>query len=482
MSKTKNIMFIAHHNNDFDHFLPLIVHLKKDEEINCKIIAFYTEHEILKNKIHKYICDFNGIKFDSMVDISYFKNFNRRISKIYKYVINKRGLSNPSGRNRSKFTYDKVESGTQINNFKQYILNIFEFIFIRYFVLYSIFLLTNNKMKKYIYSNNIDLAIIDHRKIDESFLDTNPLVRFVDVFTGKVDPMDLMLFRFAKAARDKKIAIFMMPHGPQPIIKPGGEHGYLKDPFNPDFLVMSSQNDLIVHHHMKSRKSTLFLGDPRFDIDWINYLESCSLKIYEGVLEKPNDKKVLLYLMDNYPFFPEDNQNYKFKIHKDILSLTNHFQNLEIWIKHHPRFVFEIPIDSFVDRDKQKNIKQFGNETDTNILLANADICLSLISTTLISPILQKRPIIFYNRWKEMIDAPTIYDKIGFQASSKEELIIQYKNIINCEYRIDEISLNNFYENVFSGNCLFENMTEKYARKIIDIMNGKKIFEMHLIK
>ena len=475
MEKTKNVLFIAHHNNDFDHFLPLIIHLKKDGEINCKTIAFYTKHEILKNKLHKYICDLNDIKFDSMVDISYFKNFNRLISKMYKYVINERGLSNPSGRIRSTPTCAKTISVKTTNNLKQNVLNYLEILLIRYFVLYSIFLLTDNKMRKYIDSNNIDLAIIDHRRIEESFLDTNPLARFVDVFTGKVDPMDLVLFRFAKATRANNIPIFMIPHGPQPILIPDGEGGYLKNPFNPDFLVVSSQNDLIVHHHMKSRMSTLFLGDPRFDIGWINYLESCVLKVYEGVVEKPKDKKVLLYLMDNYPFFPEDNQKYKFKIHKDILSLVNHFQNLEIWVKHHPRFVFEISIDSFVDRDKQKNIKQFGNDTDTNILLANADICLSAISTALISPILQKRPVIFYYRWKEMIDAPTIYDEVGFKASSKEELIIQYKNIINGEYRIDEVSLNYFYENVFSGICLYEDMTEKYARKIIKIMNGEKM-------
>lgn len=471
MEKTKNVMFITHHNNDFDHFLPLIIHLKKDGEINCKIIAFYTEHEILKNKLHKYICDLNDIKFDSMVDISYFKNLNRLISKIYKYVILNRGLSNPSERDRSTPKYGEKASGKR-RNIKRNIFNFFEFILIRYFVLYSIFLLTNNKIGKYIDSNKINLAIIDHRRIDESLLDSNPLTRFVDVFTGKADPMDLVLFRFVKVVRDKNIQIFMMPHGPQPILIPEGDSGYLKNPFNPDFLVVSSQNDLIVHHHMKSRKSTFFLGDPRFDIDWINYLESCALKISENIIDKPMDKKVLLYLMDNYPFSQEDNQKYKLKMHKDILSLVNHFQNLEIWIKHHPRFVFEIPIDSFVDKGKQKNIKQFGNNTDTNILLANADIYLSAISTTLISPILQKRPVIFYNRWKEIINAPTIFDEIGLKASSKYELIIQYERIINGEYKIDEASLNHFYENVFSGDCLYENMTEKYASKIIEILNN----------
>lgn len=470
--KLPNILFITHHNNDFDHFLPLIVHFKKNEEINCKIIAFYTEHEILKNKLHKYICDLNNIKFDSMVDISYFKILNRRINEIYKYVIIRRGLSNPSGRNRSISTYNKKSSGKWRNGIKRNIFNVFEFILIRYFVLYSIFLLTNNMIGKYIDSNKVDLVIIDHRRIDESLLDSNTITRFVDVFTRKADPMDLVLFRFVKVARNKNIQIFMIPHGPQPILIPEGDSSYLKNSFDPDFLIMSSQNDLIVHHHMKSRKSTLFLGDPRFDINWINYLELCALKISENIIDKPMGKKVLLYLMDNYPFSQEDNQKYKLKMHKDILSLVNHFQNLEIWIKHHPRFVFEIPIDTFVDKDKQKNIKQFGNNTDTNILLSKADICISCSSTTLISPVLQKTPTIFYEKWKEIHNATSIFDILEFKASNREELKIQMDKIFNNKYTISNSLLLQFSRNIFSVNYLYENMTNKYIKMINKILKS----------
>lgn len=470
MEKNKNVMFIVHHNNDFDHFLPLIIHLKKDGKINCKIIAFYTEHEILKNKLHKYICGLNDIKFDSMVDISYFKNLNRRFSNIYKYVINERGLSNPSGRNRSTPTYAKTISVKKTNNFKQNVLNFLDILLIRYFILYSIFLLTDNKMRKYIDSNNIDIAIIDHRRIEESFLDSNPFKRFVDVFTGKVDPMDLVLIRFAEAARANNLPIFMMPHGPQPILIPEGERGYLKNAFNPDFLVMSSQNDLIVHHHMQSRKSTLFLGDPRFDIDWINYLESCALKVYEGVIEKPGDKKVLLHLLDNAIY--SSDKKYKFELHKEVLSLVNDFNCIEIWVKHHPRHVFDFPLDDFIQSGLKTNIKQFGNDVDTNILIANADICITAGSTTLISPILQKRPVIFYKKWKEIQDAPTIYDNLKFNAYSKKELIAQCKKVINGEYEIEDSYLDYFYRNVFSGNCLYDNMAEKYGDKIKEIVDN----------
>jgi len=208
-----------------------------------------------------------------------------------------------------------------------------------------------------------------------------------------------------------------------------------------------------------------------FDLDWINYLESCAFKVYGPLLKKPGDKTVLLYLMDNFTYSSEGNQEYKLEMHKDILSLANHFPNQEVWVKHHPRYVFEIPIDDFIRKDRQKNIRQFGNDTDTSILLANADICLSASSTAFISQILQRRPVIFYDRWKEKLqDSFSIFDDLKFKVSSREELIVQYKKIINGEYAIDDSFLESFYKNVFSADSLSESMVEKYSEKIIEIM------------
>lgn len=491
MSKNKNILFIAHHNNDFDHFLPLIVHLKKDKEIHIKILAFYTKHEILKNRLHKYICDSNDINLDSMTDISYFKWINKVVIKTYGYVIAHRTLSDPGRRvvsspnimvkssrqNESKFKKIKWKIVKFIESPDDTFLKFLEFILIRYLVLCSIFLLTKNKMMNYIDSNYIDLAIIDHRVIDESLIDSNPVARFINVFTGKADPMDHVLFRFAKTVRERKIPVFMVPHGPQPILKkiPEGPLRPLKTPFRPDYLVIGTRNEFSKHGNMHGIKSTFCLGDPRFDIDWINYLESCALKVYESIVKKPKDKTVLLYLMDNAIYCSEGNQEYKLEMHKDILSLVNHFPNLEVWIKHHPRYVFEIPIDDFIHKDRQKNIRQFGNDTDTNALLANADICLSAASTTFISPILQKRPVIFYDRWKEKLqDSFSIFDGLTLKASSEEELVVQYKKIINGEYAIDDSFLESFYKNVFSGDSLYERMAEKYSEKIKEILGTDK--------
>ena len=86
MSKNKNILFITHHNNDFDHFLPLMVKLKK-EKMSVKVIAFYTKWDVLKNKLHKYICDDNQIYLDEMANICHLTNFNKTLLKIYRYIL-----------------------------------------------------------------------------------------------------------------------------------------------------------------------------------------------------------------------------------------------------------------------------------------------------------------------------------------------------------------------------------------------------------
>lgn len=475
----KRILFIAHHNNDFDHFLPLIVNYKKDRNISTKILAFYTKDGILKNKLHKYICTSNSIELDSMMDICHFGKINNLLNKIHLFVLThlKEGEKTDSRSKRIKqMTAGFIKS--PLNT----VLRFLHYSFLRYHVISSIFLLTQKNINKYIDSNNIDLVIIDQRTADESLIDSKPINRFIDAYTGKIDPMNLVLLRFAKTAREMKIPILMMPHGPQPISKPNIDPKNklriekLKDPFRPDFLFLGSEKELSSLHHMEGIRSTFYLGDPRFDIEWINYLESCALDVYGPTVTKPADKKVLLYLMDIFTYDLANNFEYKKRMHQDILSLVNYFPDLEVWVKHHPRDVFDIPLDDFIVNDKRRSIKQFGNDTDTNILLAKADICLAASSTVLISPILQRKPVIFYDKWKEVLqNATSIYDGVSFKASSRKELITQCEKILKGEYFIDDAYLEKLYRDVFSGNYLYENMLLKYNTQIDKILETYKI-------
>jgi hypothetical protein len=308
-------------------------------------------------------------------------------------------------------------------------------------------------------------------------IDAPLFVRFKNVVTKKSDPMNHVLFRFAKRVIDRNIPLMMIPHGPQPIlIEMPDEYGTLRPlskPFRSDYVVIGGRNEFTINRNIRNGglKETLFLGDPRFDLKWINYLESCALKVYESVVQKPKNRKVLLYLMDNFQYSLVDNQEYKLEMHKDILTLVNDFQDLEVWVKHHPRRVFDLPVKDFINPDRQKNIKQFGNNVDIHILTANADVCLSASSTAFISPILQKKPVIFYDKWKEKFQGVTsIFDDLKFKASSKEELRVRYKQIINGEYTIDDSFLQSFFTNVFSLDSPYTSMTEKYCDKIKEII------------
>ena len=485
MSINKNILFITHHNNDLDHFLPLAAHLKKEKQIDVKILAFYNKYELLQNRLHKYICYSNNIVLDSITDFFYFNRINGQIIKAYKYAINNAKDVKSSKQTEGRLEEIEWKIAVFLKSPVDTIISFLQVLLKKYIAFYSLFLLNENKILNYIHSNNIKLAIIDHREFDESLISSNPMINFINVITGKTDPLNHLMFRVAKIVRERKIPILMIPHGPQPISKKILDartrlrQRQILKPFRPDFLVVGNKNELLLLPNIHGLKSTLFLGDPRFDIDWINYLESCALDVYSSQVTKPKDKTVLLYLMDNFTYLPEGNQEYKLEMHKDILSLVNHFSNLEIWIKHHPRnvlrHVFEVSINDFILKERGKNIIQFGNNTDTNILSAKADICISASSTTFISPIFQKKPVILYDKWKEVHHATSIFDELESKASTREELIVQYKKIINGEYTIDDYVLLSFCKKVFSLDSLSESMVEKYAKNIIEIMNDEKI-------
>ena len=338
-------------------------------------------------------------------------------------------------------------------------LRFFKFFIERYLAISPIFLLTKKKMEKYIREYNINFTIIDIRTVDEVYIDINPIQRFILLVNQRrKGSMNNLLFRFIKTCRDKNIPIFMMHHGPYPIFWDFSNKNRInyKNIFKPDYLAISNKKNLDVYKKVAGLKDTFYLGDPRYDLDWINYLESCALKVYKNQIEKPNDKTVLLYLMDIFKFDKENtekNNQYKFEIYKDILSIVNEFDNLQIWIKHHPRNPYKIPIQDFINKEKQGNIKQFGNDVDTNILLALSDIRLATSSTTLINPLIQKRPVILYDRWKEKLDAITIYDNLKYNASSKEELKKQIQKILEKGYQIDDKFLKSFYKDVFSFPC-----------------------------
>ena len=180
----KNILFIAHNNNSYDHYLPLIINLKKDSRIKVKTLAFYHKYSILENKLHNYISEKNNNEIDSMIDICNLSFLNKKILRIYKLTSMKQ----------------INKEGGFFNQLANSILTCLQNISVKYFVICSFFFLSDKRIRKYIDHNNIDLLIIDHRKVDEK-IDLKPIDSLKKIIAGELDPMNCTIFRFGKICR-----------------------------------------------------------------------------------------------------------------------------------------------------------------------------------------------------------------------------------------------------------------------------------------
>jgi len=479
MPRSRNILFITHSNNDLDHFLPLFVGFKKDGTKNISALAFYNKNELLKNRLHNYICKENDIQLESFTDMFGLKPLSNFMIKLYKY----------SSANVKKIQYT-VAGHKRI---KRQIKNLFLFphdssiramyyISKKYVVLYSIFLIKYKHIMRYFTDEHFDLAIIDFRTIDEEYLTLKPLTKIKKIMRREFNTIDEIMFRFLAVAREQKIPILAIPHGPnyateKPIVAIAKD---CKSPFRPDFTIHCNTTGKSKDRKILGLKRSFLLGDPRYDPSWIDYVESCAVKLYSGVVKKSKDKKIVLYIasyISRHTFHID--AAYHQELHKDILSLVNHFSDIEIWMKFHPRLVFKVPIEEYVSMERRQNIKFFGNDVDTNVLMAMADIVVSPESSILTIPILHKKPLIYYHRWKEKtgdVTITTVYDECPFilKASNHNELKKQLENVLHKgRYGISDSDIAFFYKKMFSVDSPYENMTEKYIKTIDDIIENR---------
>jgi hypothetical protein len=87
-----------------------------------------------------HICEINDLDIDQMNQISFFSNINNLFYRIYNSINTKNEYKDKN-----------------INNFKK-LKELLNKIFIKYFVLCSIFLISNKKIDEYIKSNNITFS------------------------------------------------------------------------------------------------------------------------------------------------------------------------------------------------------------------------------------------------------------------------------------------------------------------------------------
>lgn len=475
----RNILFITHSNNDLDHFLPLFIEFKKDKNKEITALAFYHKNDLLKNRLHSYICKENSVELESYTDMFGFKWLSHFMTKLYIY---------------SFARVQKVQYiGSFIKKLKNRMKNLFSspraslirlmyYISKKYIVLYTIFFMTDKRIEKYFKKKKIDLVIIDLRTYDEEDLTLPPLKKMKKTMNLEINTIDDIMFRFLTVARKNNIPLLSIPHGPnyaseEPLYMIATEY---KKPFRPDYSIHCSLNQQQTDTLMLGIKKDLLLGDPRFDPAWIDYVEKCALELYKGQVQKPRDKKVLLYLgsyITRHSF--RIDPAYHQQLHKDILSLVNDFPEIEIWLKFHPRLVYKVPIEEYIIPERQQNIRFFGNETDTNVLTALSDMVVSPESSTLTIPVLHKKPLIYYYRWKEKtgtVRITTVFDECPFilKAANHEELKTQLDAVLRKGgYHVTDADVALFYKKMFSVDSPYDNMTKKYMDFIEDILEKK---------
>jgi len=465
-----SVLFITHHNNDFDNFLPVIIALKK-EGINIKIISFHHKHEILQNELQNYICNENSISLDSIIEMYYLKLLTRFIVRLHTFILDNKLLDTKillNRRNPKLIIRDFIkEPAKSILRFTRS----FCYFYLRFG---SLLLMNDKKCREYILKNNIKLVITDMRGIDQGQL---KLSKFGKIYKfikkGFLDTLHDSMFKFMYLAREEKIPIIMMPHGTYPVNDNSMHqklYGLEESGFKPDYLFLENNMTKYLYHGMRGIIETIPIGVPRYDVDWIKYLDACINKAYP---KKETKNKILLYIADCFPYKTNNDElwKYKFEREKEILSIVNHIEDIEIWVKHHPRNDHRIPIEVFISNGKQQNIKQFGIGHDTNVLVAHADICLSQLSSVFVSPIISKKPSIVYEKWKELFPgANTIFDYIKYRAKDVKELIALCKKILAEGYDFSDEDVKKYCMGIFPITEVGNTMTRNYVEKIKKIM------------
>ena len=152
------------------------------------------------------------------------------------------------------------------------------------------------------------ITVYLHKDIKDSFcpfLDQHKVrvvIKDVDYITQSANRFK---FNLLMCARDKKIPIVMMPHSHEcyfekPVdafLSVFEDQKFLK----PDILALCNHGEAKLHHKLKGLQATLFLGDPRYDCGWLQFLKQKRQELAQVVPSKHNRKdKIILYIVQNF--------------------------------------------------------------------------------------------------------------------------------------------------------------------------------------
>ena len=369
-----------------------------------------------------------------------------------------------------------------------YSINIISNIFLKFLVILSYKLkkirlskIQNNTIYKffniadYFVKTFLDFLVskIENEKNFDNFITKNEFnIAVLDIIgiskeDSKKNFFKYVMFNLVHKLKSKKIPILMISHGAVIRYFKKSKADIQKNNIKPNLLTVCNSYEVdFLKDYAANKKTMKILGDVRYDYNWIKYLKRENKKFSKNII--CNNKIKVLYIMGNLTFI--NNKIVEKKINEEINNLLTDFSNIELWVKLHPRA--NVAFNGF----KNPNLKIFGNEVDTSLLVELSDIVLSTFSGILTQSIIQKKRTIFYDSWKRHLkNNKTIFDKtpcvkkISNYNDLKQEISKFSKN-----KKISKVAINQFYKKFISGNTpLSVSIINKYINTINLLLKSK---------
>ncbi|HJP19817.1 MAG: hypothetical protein CMD96_06735 [Gammaproteobacteria bacterium] len=446
----KTVLFLGHSNNDVDHFLPLMVKLEKKDDLKPLLFCIPSRNILLVNKVHQLWikdCSIYTVSANSVILNSIFQNilftFFSLLESAYIKIANLAIRANFS-----------IERNCLI-----FIRKLFGAIKLTVHILLNHSL--NGKdcvhsLEKFFKDNSVACVVCDSG--------------FISCYENEqqlVLKIRHIIIRFANA---RKIPIVMMNHGVSPKYE---EDSSLSKSINrdkyiqPDVIIFSFEKEVSKKPYIGKNTKILILGDLRLDVHWIRSLEESAQKLpeYHSISTR---EKVILYLVCK-PAWIND-YGLLNSIHADIYNVVKKIEGLTLWIKLHPRYPFAFPLRNYTGGQ----VRIFGNEVDTNMLLPKSDIVISSYSGVLVHPMLMRRSAIFYDKIRAVtgISIKFIFD----DTDCVEKVANPHDLEKTCRMILKRKSpnfdgLEHFYKKFISGGIgMDQSISGSYEKELLSLM------------
>jgi len=369
----KNILFLAHSNNDMDSFLPLIADLKKTGEYEPVVFFARTREETRASRVHDWLIDHMKVKILSFEDIESLPSLTGVLLCVLRYCAA-----------ATEMVPIKELAGRR--DIRKYFLKLVYINTDRLFKRYSRRFFPPKKMDRFVDGMNAAMLVTDIQKIRK--------------YPPYEDLRSYAVSSIVRRCKDTGVPFFMMPHGGATILDLGGkgeggffdfdpagtcdEHGF----FMPDILGLNGESQREGYSAVAgSDTEVLPLGAIRYDHGWVKKIEEISRNTLDRGLEK--GVFTILYIVSPLGLDADEEH------HKDVMRAVKDLPGAKLWVKNHPRYPWRFGSDGDASR-----VEVFRNEVDTTALMSRADLVISPLSSTLLQAVSTGKPVILYDWWR----------------------------------------------------------------------------------